>query len=239
MPQSEGRGACAPAALGFTLVELLTVIAIVGILMSLLLPALVGAKGRAQALRSISNARQLGFGMNLYAQDFSQLPRDPVEPGASNWVESLVPYLQSLDGLRICPADRFGADRLKARSCSYVLNYYTSGGRPATFSGPDGEPITGFDPDRNVDSFPRPAETFLAFEASNAGLDTVRAPMFDDHTHPDTWLLGWGHVLADIDPYRHGRGATCLFADWHVATTPAVTLRTRIQAGDNFARIPR
>jgi len=53
----------------FTLLELLVVIAIIAILAALLMPALAGAKQRAQCIRCLSNMRQWGLAFTMYAQD--------------------------------------------------------------------------------------------------------------------------------------------------------------------------
>jgi prepilin-type processing-associated H-X9-DG protein/prepilin-type N-terminal cleavage/methylation domain-containing protein len=58
----------------FTLVELLVVIAVVGILASLLLPALSRAKAQANSIKCRSNLRQLGLQLALYVNDSNAYP---------------------------------------------------------------------------------------------------------------------------------------------------------------------
>jgi prepilin-type N-terminal cleavage/methylation domain-containing protein len=87
---------------GFTLIELLVVIAIIAILASMLLPALGAAKAKAQSLKCLSNAKQLGLSTFLYMQDFNASLR---YSGIGNdlWMSLLATNYGSINQARLCP----------------------------------------------------------------------------------------------------------------------------------------
>lgn len=68
----------------FTLIELLTVVAIIGILAALLLPVLASMRERARRSSCASNLRQVGFAFQMYAGDHDgRLPGGITNPASS------------------------------------------------------------------------------------------------------------------------------------------------------------
>jgi prepilin-type N-terminal cleavage/methylation domain-containing protein/prepilin-type processing-associated H-X9-DG protein len=118
---------------GFTIIELLVVMAIITILSALLLPALARAKQRAQQASCFSNLRQVAIATRLYMDDYNgglfhhhegwvlddgsqadALPTSPVGlsgGGMGNsqaekpWIIFILPYLQNRQA-GFCPSDR-------------------------------------------------------------------------------------------------------------------------------------
>ena len=65
---------------GFTLVELLTVIAILSLLAALLFPVFATARGKAREISCLSNVRQIGQAIKMYTQDYDEYYPWAVDP---------------------------------------------------------------------------------------------------------------------------------------------------------------
>ncbi len=98
MNTRRSRATCDRAA--FTLIELLVVIAIVAVLAAILLPVLSKAKQQGNVVATLSNMKQMGAAMLLYAGDNNFLLPNRVQnasnPGATpdKWPTALKPYIQ-------------------------------------------------------------------------------------------------------------------------------------------------
>jgi len=94
---------------GFTLIELLVVIAIIAILAAILFPVFAQAREAARQIVCVSNSRQLGMAVALYAQDHGEalLPAInydvPVEDPARIWPALIQPYVRS-EAIIACPS---------------------------------------------------------------------------------------------------------------------------------------
>ena len=102
---------------GFTLIELLVVIAIIAILAAILFPVFAQARDQARQTTCLSNLKQLGTGLMMYAQDHDETlpswpftgknsvistnPRFP-DWGYSLWADAVMPYVKNR-GVFACP----------------------------------------------------------------------------------------------------------------------------------------
>jgi prepilin-type N-terminal cleavage/methylation domain-containing protein len=102
----------APALRGFTIVELLAVIGVIGILLSLILPALSNVRREAQSVSCQTNLKQLHGAMEIYRSanrdllpmcDF--LPASTPEGPVGGLVEVLENTVESNCACWFCPAD--------------------------------------------------------------------------------------------------------------------------------------
>jgi prepilin-type N-terminal cleavage/methylation domain-containing protein len=156
----------------FTLIELLVVIAIIGILASMLLPALAQAKDSARRAKCTSNIHELSMANLMYAGDNAGAypPRDPELPCSVpvRWPSLLIPYYNTTNIL-ICPSETnnspltYGTNTIDypadCAARSYLINGFNDGysdkyGDPNAF----GDQCNPFLSEKNI---PLPSQTVL------------------------------------------------------------------------------
>jgi prepilin-type processing-associated H-X9-DG protein len=119
----------------FTLVELLTVLAIIVLLAGLLLPTLRAARAGSRAAECVSQLRQIGIALHSYANDnrdvlpvCARLGPEP-DYGLSALPPVLGQYLEENTAVFGCPADRAAGEAALFRryGTSYEWNTFVNG----------------------------------------------------------------------------------------------------------------
>ena len=219
---------------GFTLVELLVVVAIIAVLIGLLLPAVQSARAAARTSQCASNMRQVGLAIINFAdahRGSMPLSSHDLELGEEKqaWIYTVAPFMEDVDTIRICPTDPNGPARLSNKLTSYVLNSYVC------IRGDVGA-IT------NMNKILERSKTYVAFETSDRigtshadhthGVNWFRDPM----TRPNRIVRTWGRIKDDIQTDRHGSGSNYLFADGHVELIDESQVGEWVTANFNFPR---
>jgi prepilin-type processing-associated H-X9-DG protein len=98
------------------------VIAIIAILAAILFPVFAQARENARKAACLSNAKQIGVGIQMYVQDYDEqmpaLEQGKALGGLFTWPQMIQPYVKNWSLFR-CPSDGAHSDELYAKNCWY------------------------------------------------------------------------------------------------------------------------
>ena len=107
------------AAYAFTLIEMLTVMAIIAILSAILIPAVSASRERGRMAYCANNLGQIGKALMAYVNDNKdRLPPVSISNSESAWDIDLLPYLGGVSNVFACPSDPYRTDRGSIRTYS-------------------------------------------------------------------------------------------------------------------------
>ena len=222
-----------PVAKAFSLVELLVVVAVIGLLTGIAFPAIQGGMGKAKLSQDLSNLRQIGQGILLYAgENQGNLPPTSCL-GEPSWIGALKPYLgEQYERIRISSLDPNREARKSAGGTSYLLNDEVDSAFDRA-----GNPKPGLL--QNQNRITEASRRLLLFPASRT------KPAGEDHIHSGS-MGRWHSLLGEINPDSSGPvsrqrdtgSSAYLFADGHAEILAAKTLKGRVDAGLNIAENP-
>ncbi len=207
---------------GFTLIELLVAIAIIAILAGLLLPGLARAKERARRVVCLSNMRQIGVALMLYADDYRRLPvmhsqvvyyADNPEP---SYLKLLLPYTQTRqNGIYSCPSAKPSPIPDEVPTATSSTSYYGNG------------VVMG----RELREVLQPAAiVFLQETYNRVHVAGLRPWKLDPGADPAEAEYTWWHdnISRTHELYSalHDKGGNLLFCDGHAEYRKGATLRS-------------
>jgi prepilin-type N-terminal cleavage/methylation domain-containing protein len=228
---------------GFTLLELIAVVATIALLAALLLPVLNKAKVKAQRINCLSNLRQLGIAWASYKDDNSDLLVESYPTNIEAWVQGDMTKASDASNVALIQQGKLYSYNQNAGiyHCPTDKGVTIDGARAPTVRSYSMNCFMGYR-DPRLASIPSTAQDYVSFftKASEIAQPSQLWVLIDE----DERSIDDGAFITDprgriwfsmpaISPYRHAFSYPLAFADGHSEvwrlTDPASFQVCRIQ----------
>ncbi len=211
----------------FTLIELLTVIAIIGILAAILIPVIGKVRQTARAATCASNMRQFAVGFSLFAEDHKgRMVYNTREPSRVNGPFSTSGTL------------RHNPDHWATHIRPYVTKQQARAGErpPDVMSCPSNPAVIEAGTNAHISHFARTNHLALTPPPPNTAPTRATAPLFPSRMSAPSRVIALvdaqisannnetyaphdlGSSRADRLSSRHGDRVNVMYFDWHIGT---------------------
>ena len=220
----------------FTLIELLTVVAMIGILSAILIPTVGMVKKRSNAAKGISNLRQIGVALNMYSSEnkgalpYAQMPLerwnakypDILVGSDQPWTVQLSEYLpfRSTDptiqehGAYVCPNANYTDDSGASLDEANINRTYAG---TDAFYGKDGDGNYSDAVQRRMINVSSPSEVLIVIDAQQSG-SSAECDAVCQWQQAQSDMSGAGsNSASNIDFRQPSDSFNALYLDGHVS----------------------
>lgn len=201
----------------FTLIELLVVIAIIAILAAILFPVFAQAKEAAKKTGCVSNAKQMGLVMTLYANDHDdRLPSLYWANLTTRWPLYTVPVYGKTREIAFCPSTTDTRKQYGAAISEYIFGLTPNYGLNSHYLTDDS---SGTNVGRSLGEVAESANTVMLVESTFSAPDGVHPELGYFYVQPPSMWKGSPPLTFDSFGYvwpRHTDRANTMFCDGHV-----------------------
>lgn len=186
---------------GFTLVELLIVLAILIALFAILFPVFTSVRENSHRAACLSNERQLGMAMYQYVGDDNETLPSGLDVAGDKWVSQVYPYVRSAAVFH-CPDDSSSVDDTNNSTGGFPVGYGLNSnlGRRDVTKSSDGK-FTNHSEGKSLVALVGSSRSVMLFEVSRGGVAISKKPNVVDGSTS-------GDAGDDGTAYSDGNGGT-------------------------------